>query len=400
MLKGKTILLGVTGGIAAYKAVETASRLTKIGAQVKVIMTKAACQLINPVTFRSIVHYPVAVDLFDEVSVWDIKHIELASSDLFLIAPATYNIIGKVANGIADDLLSTTIAATKAPVVFVPAMNTNMYENRVFTDNMKKLKDYGYKFIEPEVGRMACGTEGIGRYPETDLIIENLIRILHKKDLKNLKMLVTAGPTSEALDPVRILTNRSSGKMGYAIALAAVRRGAQVTLISGTSKLALPQDLHEFVAVESTQDMYEAVLARYKQQDIIIKAAAPMDFHPGKASAQKIKKEGRTSLTLDLKPNKDIIATIGKDKGNLILVGFAAETEHLVQAAQEKLIAKNLDFIVANDVGKAGTGFQSDDNQASLISSEGVVSLAKMSKIELADKILDEVARRWNEKKI
>ncbi len=397
MLAGKTVVMGICGGIAAYKAVDVASRLKKLNAQVKIIMTAAACEFVTPLTFRSITHNPVAVGLFGEPAFWDIKHIELATAgDLFLIAPATLNIIGKVASGIADDLLSTTIAATKAPVLFIPAMNTNMYNNELFKANVDKLLKAGYYFIEPEEGEMACGTKGVGRFPHSEMIVERVIRHLHTADLQNINILITAGPTQESIDPVRIVTNRSSGKMGYAIALAAARRGASVTLISGPTNLTVPTGLQEFVGVESTRDMLEEVMARYPQNNVLIKAAAPMDFRPAQYYSEKIKKEGNDDLSLHLVRNDDILARIGQDKRGLILVGFAAETENIIANAKEKLIAKKLDMIVANEVGRKGVGFREDDNQAVLIQPNRKLELPKMPKSELADIILTEVLRLIN----
>ncbi len=397
MLAGKTVVMGICGGIAAYKAVDVASRLKKLNAQVKIIMTAGACEFVTPLTFRSITHNPVAVGLFGESTFWDIKHIELAAvADLFLVAPATFNMIGKVASGIADDLLSATLAATKAPVLFVPAMNTNMYTNEIFQANMDKLVKAGFYFLEPEDGAMACGTKGVGRFPPGEIIVEEVIRHLHVTDLDNINILVTAGPTQESIDPVRILTNRSSGKMGYAIALAAVRRGASVTLVSGPTNLAVPIGLKEFVGVESTQDMLREVLARYSQNDVLIKAAAPMDFRPGQYLDEKIKKEGKNDFSLHLIRNDDILARVGEDKKGLILVGFAAETENVIANAKEKLMAKNLDMIVANEVGREGTGFREDDNQAILIKTDDQLELPKMPKGGLADIILTETLKLIN----
>ncbi len=394
MLQGKTIVIGVSGGIAAYKAVDIASRMVKQGAKVRVIMTKAACELVRPITFQSITHQPVATEMFSEPANWNIQHIDLATeADLILIAPATYNLIGKVASGIADDLLTTTISATNAPVVFAPAMNTKMFENPIFQENMRRLLEMDYSFIEPDTGRLAEGTSGKGRLADNERIIEEVIRTLTPKDLPGMRLLVTAGPTQEFIDPVRVLTNPSTGKMGFAIAQAALRRGAQVTLISGPTYLKPPLGLNEFVAVTTTGEMLEAVLERCLNQDVIIKAAAPMDFRPVETSKMKVKKEEKQEMVLSLERNEDILETIGRKKGDRIFVGFAAETENIVTNAQEKLKRKQLDFVVANDVSIEGSGFGVDTNQATLVFPESHESLPVMEKVELANRILDEVQK-------
>ncbi len=394
MLQGKTIVIGVSGGIAAYKAVDIASRMVKQGAKVRVIMTRAACELVRPITFQSITHQPVATDMFSEPPNWNIQHIELATeADLILVAPATYNIIGKVASGIADDLLTTTISATKAPVIFAPAMNNRMYENPIFQVNLRKLQEMDYTFIEPEVGRLAEGSSGKGRLADNEIIIEEVIRALTPKDLAGMRLLVTAGPTQEFIDPVRVLTNPSSGKMGYAIAQAALRRGAQVTLISGPTQLKTPWGLNELVKISTTREMLDAVVKRCLDNDVIIKAAAPMDFRPKETYKMKVKKEEKKELVLALERNEDILEEIGRKKGDRILVGFAAETENIVANAQEKLKRKYLDFIVANDVSSEGSGFGVDSNQATLVFPDSYESLPPTTKLDLGNRILSEVQK-------
>ncbi len=392
MLQGKTIVIGVSGGIAAYKAVDIVSRMVKQGAKVRVIMTKAACVLVRPITFQSITHQPVATEMFSEPANWNIQHIDLATeADLILVAPATYNIIGKVASGIADDLLTTTISATKAPVLFAPAMNTRMYENPILQANLRKLQEMDYSFIEPEVGRLAEGSSGKGRLADNEIIIEEVIRALTPKDLAGMRLLVTAGPTQEFIDPVRVLTNPSSGKMGYAIVQAALRRGAQVTLITGPTHLKSPWGLNELVRISTTSEMLEAVVKRCLDHDVIIKAAAPMDFRPKETFKMKVKKEEKKELVLALERNEDILEAIGREKGDRILVGFAAETENIVANAQEKLKRKYLDFIVANDVSAEGSGFGVDTNQATLVFPDSYENLPPATKFDLGNRILDEV---------
>jgi len=392
LLQGKTIVIGVSGGIAAYKAVDIVSRMVKQGAKVRVIMTKAACELVRPITFQSITHQPVATEMFSEPANWNIQHIDLATeADLILVAPATYNIIGKVASGIADDLLTTTISATKAPVLFAPAMNTRMYENPILQANLRKLQEMDYSFIEPEVGRLAEGSSGKGRLADNEIIIEEVIRALTPKDLAGMRLLVTAGPTQEFIDPVRVLTNPSSGKMGYAIVQAALRRGAQVTLITGPTHLKSPWGLNELVRISTTSEMLEAVVKRCLDHDVIIKAAAPMDFRPKETFKMKVKKEEKKELVLALERNEDILEAIGREKGDRILVGFAAETENIVANAQEKLKRKYLDFIVANDVSAEGSGFGVDTNQATLVFPDSYENLPPATKFDLGNRILDEV---------
>lgn len=398
-LNGKNVVLGVSGGIAAYKACEIVSRLKKLGANIDVIMTKSAAEFVTPLTFQSLSLNKVTVDMFEEPKYWEIGHISLAKkADLFLIAPATANVIGKIANGIGDDMLTTTAMAIKSPILIAPAMNTNMYENEIVQENIEKLKKRGMHFIEPISGRLACGDIGSGKLPDPEDIVERAIEILlPKKDLQGLRIVVTAGPTKEKFDPVRFITNNSTGKMGYAIAEQAVKRGADVTLISGPSTLACPCGV-DFIPVESALEMRDAVMANLETSDAVIKSAAVSDYRPEQVNENKIKKSGDT-LTLTLVKNPDIIAEVGKRKGNRVLIGFAMETEDLLGHAKEKLEKKNLDMIVANDLKTEGAGFGTDTNVVSFIHRDGrIESLEKMSKEALADVILDRLLEIRKEK--
>ncbi|WP_417201949.1 bifunctional phosphopantothenoylcysteine decarboxylase/phosphopantothenate--cysteine ligase CoaBC [Acetoanaerobium sticklandii] len=389
----KTVVLGVSGGIAAYKACDVVSRLRKENIQVNVIMTKHATEFVSALTFQSISQNPVAVEMFEPVTNWDIEHISLAKkADIFLIAPATANVIGKIANGIADDMLSTTVMATKAPVVIAPAMNTNMYENPVTQANIQKLKDLGYIFIEPGYGRLACGDLGPGKLAEPDLIVENIKFLLNKTDeLKGKNVLVTAGPTQEAIDPVRYITNKSTGKMGYALAYQAALMGAKVTLVTGPTNLEIPFGISEVIKVKSAQQMYEAVTSRFDEMDIVIKSAAVADYKPKNISDSKIKKSD-SDLALELDRNKDILFELGKLKTKQVLVGFAAETDDLIANAQKKLAKKNLDFIVANDLKQEGAGFAGDTNIAKLLFADGnIQELPIMTKNQLSKEIYDKI---------
>lgn len=389
----KTVVLGVSGGIAAYKACDVVSRLRKENIQVNVIMTKHATEFVSALTFQSISQNPVAVEMFEPVTNWDIEHISLAKkADIFLIAPATANVIGKIANGIADDMLSTTVMATKAPVVIAPAMNTNMYENPVTQANIQKLKDLGYIFIEPGYGRLACGDLGPGKLAEPDLIVENIKFLLNKTDeLKGKNVLVTAGPTQEAIDPVRYITNKSTGKMGYALAYQAALMGAKVTLVTGPTNLEIPFGISEVIKIKSAGQMYEAVTSRFDEMDIVIKSAAVADYKPKNISDSKIKKSD-SDLVLELDRNKDILFELGKLKTKQVLVGFAAETDDLMANAQKKLAKKNLDFIVANDLKQEGAGFAGDTNIAKLLFADGnIVELPIMTKNQLSKEIYDKI---------
>ena len=389
----KTVVLGVSGGIAAYKACDVVSRLRKENIQVNVIMTKHATEFVSALTFQSISQNPVAVEMFEPVTNWDIEHISLAKkADIFLIAPATANIIGKIANGIADDMLSTTVMATKAPVVIAPAMNTNMYENPVTQANIKKLKDLGYIFIEPGYGRLACGDLGPGKLAEPDLIVENIKFLLNKTDeLKGKNVLVTAGPTQEAIDPVRYITNKSTGKMGYALAYQAALMGAKVTLVTGPTNIEIPFGISEVIKIKSAGQMYEAVTSRFYEMDIVIKSAAVADYKPKNISDSKIKKSD-SDLVLELDRNKDILFELGKLKTKQVLVGFAAETDDLIANAQKKLAKKNLDFIVANDLKQEGAGFAGDTNIVKLLFADGnIEELPIMTKNQLSKEIYDKI---------
>jgi len=391
MLKGKHVVLGVTGGIAAYKACEVVSRLRKLHAEVDVIMTENATKLVQPLTFETLSNRPVCIDTFSRIESWDVKHISLAQkADIMVVAPATANLMAKLAHGIADDMLSTTLLATKAPILLAPAMNTGMWIAEATQQNLQTLLKRGVKTVGPDSGFLACGDTGSGRMSEPAEIVEAIQAVLcPKQDLNGLKVLVTAGPTVERIDPVRYLTNDSSGKMGYAIAEAAKERGAEVTLVSGPVHIPAPQGVH-IVPVTSTMSLYNCMMERCGQQDIIIQAAAPADYRVEHIAEQKIKKQSGEPFTLTLIENPDIAKAVGQRKlPDQVLVGFAAETQNLMENAQSKLNKKNLDLIVANDVTAEGAGFGVDTNIVTLITSNGSESLPKMSKREVADHILD-----------
>jgi phosphopantothenoylcysteine decarboxylase / phosphopantothenate---cysteine ligase len=392
MFTDKNIVLGICGGIAAYKGLDIVSKLKKLNANVDVIMTDSAVQFVAPLSFQSLSQNTVCVSMFDEPKSWDIKHISLAKkAHLFIIAPASANIIGKVANGLADDMLTTTIMATKAPVLFVPSMNTNMYDNPIVQGNIKKLKELGYLFLEPASGRLACGDTGKGKLADVDDIIDEAVFITNeRKDFRGSTVLVTAGPTIEAIDPVRYITNHSSGKMGYSISECARNRGANVILVTGPTCLKPPRNI-EVINVNSNTDMYDAVMSVFERCDVIIKCAAVADYKPVEFSEHKIKKQDN-ELTLKLKKNIDILYELGQRKGNKILVGFAAESQDLIENAKEKINKKNLDLIVANDITAIDSGFKSDNNIASIINKHGeVINLPKLDKSKLADIILDNI---------
>jgi phosphopantothenoylcysteine decarboxylase/phosphopantothenate--cysteine ligase len=382
------IVLGVTGGIAAYKSLEVASRLTKLDYNVYTIMTEAAAEFIKPITFHSLTHLPVESKLFSTTTS-EVKHIGLADkADLFLIAPATANFIAKAAAGIADDLLTTVILAAQAPIMIAPSMNVHMFENPVVQRNMKTLEELGYKIITPDAGYLACGYTGRGRLPAPERLVEGIKKELSQKDLKNKKVLITAGPTREAIDPVRFLTNYSSGKMGYALAKAASYRGADVKLISGPTNLESPLGVN-LIKVKSAADMKNEVLKEAETADIIIMAAAIADYRPQEYSTQKIKKEDR-ALNINLERTTDILAELGKRKKNSqLLIGFAAESENLLENAQQKLRKKRADYIVANDISDKNIAFGSDKNKVSILSEEGSTKLPLMDKDKLAHKIFN-----------
>lgn len=392
MLAGKTITLGVTGGIAAYKVAQLASNLKAAGSEVHVVMTRSAQEFVRPLTFQVLTGNRVYTDLFDRASGWNVQHVELAvQSDLIVVAPATANIIAKAAVGLADDLLSTVITAAACPVLFCPAMNKNMYINPVVQRNLAVLRELGYHFVEPGRGMLACGVEGIGRLADLEVIQEQIEFLLaSEQDMSGMSVLVTAGPTVEPIDPVRYLTNRSSGKMGYAVAGAALRRGARVILVSGPTALKPPHGV-EFIGVETAVEMFDAVLAQYPHVDVVVKSAAVADYRPKEAAQHKIKKN-QEQMTIELDKNPDILAELGRRKTRQILVGFAAETRELEKNALRKLEIKNLDLLVANDVTKPGAEFGSDTNIVKLVyPGKSIVPLPKMDKKTLADRILDEV---------
>ena len=395
MLKDKKIVLGVTGGIAAYKVVEVASKLRQAGAEVHVIMTEEATKFVTPLTFREITGQPVVSDMWAEVTQWNVAHVALATlADMVLIAPATANIIAKAAAGIADDMLSTTLLATKAPVLFAPAMNTNMYENPVTQRNIETLKGLGYKFIEPDSGHLACGVTGVGRLPEPTAIVAAVDDyFVVAGELAGKKVLVTAAGTIEPIDPVRFIGNRSSGRMGYAIAAEAKRRGADVVLVSGPSALTPPEGV-TVINIETAEQMRQAVLREFADTDITIKAAAVADYRAKTVADNKIKKNDET-LVVELEKNPDILKELGsiKKKGQ-ILVGFAAETQNLLKYAKEKLEKKNLDFIVANDVTKPEAGFNVDTNLIKILFRDGnIEEFPLLKKSELAKIILDRIIK-------
>ena len=392
-LTGKEIVLGVTGGIAAYKAAEVVSRLRKMGASVHVIMTENARQFITPLTLETLSGNPVVHDTFERPATWEVEHIALAKrAEVFVIAPATANILAKMACGIADDMLSTTVLATKAPVLVAPAMNTGMWTAPATRQNVETLRQRGVRFVGPEAGFLACGDEGSGRMSEPAAIVEAIEAILcPRRDMEGLRVMVTAGGTRERLDPVRYIGNDSSGKMGFALAEAARARGAEVTLVCGHTTAKRPEGI-PVTEVESTCELYDAVLVRAAEQDVIIQAAAPADYRPAHPSAQKIKKQAGEGITLELVENPDIAAAVGAAKRpGQTLVGFAAETEHLLDNARRKLDRKNLDMIVANDVSRPGAGFNVDTNIATLLTRSGAVECPLQSKQALAERILDEI---------
>lgn len=398
-MKGKKIVLGVTGGIAAYKAAELAREFIKRGAAVHVIMTRNATEFITPLTFQTLTGNPVSVDTFQLTGEWEIGHISLAeSAHLVLLAPATANVIGKIAGGIADDLLTTTVMATRAPVLICPAMNVNMYANPIVRENMEKLAARGYRFVEAGYGELACKTEGYGRLACLEDIVEDAEDLLTAKDLEGQRVLVTAGPTREAFDPVRFITNYSTGRMGYAVALAAKRRGAKVTLVSGPTSLPQPRGVR-FIAVSSAREMRDAVMSNLAEATVVVKSAAVADYRPAGYSESKIKKTDRP-LEFSLERNPDIISEVGKVKGDRILVGFAVETDNLVGYAAKKMKEKNMDLIVANDITLPGAGFAAETNIVKILDREGgSEDLPLMDKMDVAHRILDRVVDLMGKRK-
>ncbi|HEX2931354.1 MAG TPA: bifunctional phosphopantothenoylcysteine decarboxylase/phosphopantothenate--cysteine ligase CoaBC [Candidatus Binatia bacterium] len=383
------VILGVTGGIACYKAVELVRLLVKADYRVQVVMTRGAMEFVTPLTFQTLSGNPVATETFNLTQESEIGHINLAdSADVFVIAPATANVIGKIANGIADDLLTTVVMATQAPVLIAPAMNIHMYENSILQENLRKLRRVGYHLMEPAQGFLACGYEGKGRLPDPEAIFAEIQRLLSKKDLTGEKFLITAGPNREPLDPVRYISNRSSGKMGYALAKAALRRGAEVTLISGPVALEPPSGART-IGVTTAVEMRDAVVKEFAACTVVVMAAAVTDYRPVAVAGRKIKR-GPGPIELRLEPNPDILKALAEKRDGKILIGFAAETEELAANAEKKLRTKNLDMIVANNVAEAGSGFDGDTNIATIIDRTGAKhSLPLMSKDELADRIYD-----------
>ncbi|WP_314961221.1 bifunctional phosphopantothenoylcysteine decarboxylase/phosphopantothenate--cysteine ligase CoaBC [Peptostreptococcus stomatis] len=396
MLSNTTIIVGVTGGIAAYKACDVVSKLKKLNANIHVIMTESACEFVQPMTFQTLSNNFVINDMFKEPKTWEVEHIELAKrADAFLIVPATANFIGKLAAGIADDMLTTTVMATRAPVIIAPAMNTNMYTNRIVQANIGALQDLGYKFIEPASGRLACGDIGAGKLADVDDIVAYVVDFFEKeaqvKDLVGRRIMISAGPTIEAIDPVRYITNRSSGKMGYAIAKRAVARGAQVTLVSGKTDLDVPKGLVKYINIESADDLYENLVREFEANDVVIQSAAVADYKPKSYSDKKIKKKD-SDLSIELCRNKDVAQELGKIKGDKVLVGFAAETNDVLENATKKIKKKNLDFIVANDLTMQGAGFSTETNIVKIIEADGRIDeYPKLLKSEVGDIILDKV---------
>ena len=393
MLTGKTIVLGVTGGIAAYKSANLASMLVKLNADVHVIMTHNATHFITPMTFETLTNNKCIVDTFDRNFSFDVKHVSLAKKgDLFVVAPCTANVIGKLAHGICDDMLTTTMLATKAPKLIAPAMNTGMWENPILQDNLLKLKGYGYHIIDPIIGRLACGDTGTGKMNSEEVIVEHILTFLAKEhDLKGKRFLITAGPTQEAIDPVRYITNHSSGKMGYAIAKMARLRGAEVTLVSGPVNIR-PFEGVDVVPVVSAQDMFQAVTSRSGEADVVIMCSAVADYTPAVYSDQKVKKHD-DEMTIQLTRTQDILGWLGEHKSaNQTLVGFSMETENLIENSHAKLLKKHADLICANSIAGGHTGFAVDTNKVTLITNETVTELPLCSKEETADKILDFIA--------
>ena len=399
MLKDKNILLGVTGGIAAYKIANLASMLKKQGANVKVIMTENACQFITPMTFETLTAQKVYTDTFDRNFEFKVDHIELGKwADVFLIAPATANVIGKLANGIADDMLTTTALAMRCPIVVSPAMNTTMFENKVVKHNIMKLRTYGMDIIMPASGHLACGDTGAGKMPEPEMLLEYIKRgVYKKKDLVGKKVCVSAGPTREAIDPVRYISNNSTGKMGVEIAKMAAYRGAKVSLVIGPSNVFVPDFINR-IDIKSAEDMYEEIIKISDSQDIIIKAAAVADYTPANYSDEKIKKKDG-DLSIELSRTKDILKELGERKENnpkkQFICGFSMETENMEENSKNKLAKKNADMIVANNVKVDGAGFGTDTNVVTIFTKDNEIRLDKLSKTEVAEKIFDEIVRNF-----
>ena len=394
MLKGKTVVLGVTGSIAAYKMANVASMLVKMHADVHVIMTQNACQFITPVTFETLTGNKCMVDTFDRNFQFHVAHISIAKkADVVLVAPASANVIGKLANGIADDMLTTTVMACTCKIIVAPAMNTNMYHNPILQDNLKKLAGYGYEIIAPAKGMLACRDEGDGKMPSEDVLVNYIVReIAYEKDLVGMKVIVTAGPTQESVDPVRYITNHSTGKMGYELAKAAMLRGAEVTLVSGVSSLAKPMFI-DFVQVRSAADMFEAMKARFLDNDIIIKAAAVADYTPASYNEEKTKKKDG-DMSIPLTRTQDILKYMGENRREgQFYCGFSMETQNMLENSRVKLTKKNIDMVVANNLKVAGSGFGTDTNVVTMISKEEEIELELLTKEEVAHKIIDQILK-------
>lgn len=397
MLKGKTVVLAVSGSIAAYKIASLASALKKLHANVQVLMTKNAVNFINPITFESLTGNKCLVDTFDRNFQYSVEHVALAKqADVVLVAPASANVIGKIAHGIADDMLTTTVMACKCKKIIAPAMNTNMFDNPILQDNLKILEHYGYEVISPAVGYLACGDTGAGKMPEPELLLQYILReIAYEKDMQGKRVLVTAGPTQESIDPVRFITNHSTGKMGYAIAKMCMLRGAEVTLVSGPTSIAKPEFVH-VVDVVTAKEMYEEVTKRAKDQDIIIKAAAVADYRPKSVSSEKMKKKD-DDLAIPMERTDDILKFLGEHKKeHQFLCGFSMETENMLENSRKKLEKKHLDMIVANNLKVEGAGFAEDTNVVTIITGQEEVSLGKMTKEDTALRILDEILKATN----
>ena len=397
MLKGKTVVLAVSGSIAAYKIASLASALKKLHANVQVLMTKNAVNFINPITFESLTGNKCLVDTFDRNFQYSVEHVALAKqADVVLVAPASANVIGKIAHGIADDMLTTTVMACKCKKIIAPAMNTNMFDNPILQDNLKILEHYGYEVISPAVGYLACGDTGAGKMPEPELLLQYILReIAYEKDMQGKRVLVTAGPTQESIDPVRFITNHSTGKMGYAIAKMCMLRGAEVTLVSGPTSIAKPEFVH-VVDVVTAKEMYEEVTTRAKDQDIIIKADAVADYRPKSVSSEKMKKKD-DDLAIPMERTDDILKFLGEHKKeHQFLCGFSMETENMLENSRKKLEKKHLDMIVANNLKVEGAGFAGDTNVVTIITGQEEVSLGKMTKEETALRILDEILKATN----
>lgn len=397
MLKGKTVVLAVSGSIAAYKIASLASALKKLHVNVQVLMTKNAVNFINPITFESLTGNKCLVDTFDRNFQYSVEHVALAKqADVVLVAPASANVIGKIAHGIADDMLTTTVMACKCKKIIAPAMNTNMFDNPILQDNLKILEHYGYEVISPAVGYLACGDTGAGKMPEPELLLQYILReIAYEKDMQGKRVLVTAGPTQESIDPVRFITNHSTGKMGYAIAKMCMLRGAEVTLVSGPTSIAKPEFVH-VVDVVTAKEMYEEVTKRAKDQDIIIKAAAVADYRPKSVSSEKMKKKD-DDLAISMERTDDILKFLGEHKKeHQFLCGFSMETENMLENSRKKLEKKHLDMIVANNLKVEGAGFAGDTNVVTIITGQEEVSLGKMTKEETALRILDEILKATN----